>query len=265
MKCADIRKSFVVSETVEEIIEDIKGRPMSSFLHTDFDRFAKFIKDKRVSLVCSGPGCLDNDGEFIDSFDIVARVNNYKMRGFESKVGSRTDLFCSFFGSSIKKSRGELLEDGVRMCIAKCPDAILPETKQFNHAWHRRKNKMLGVDFRYIYQMRSKFWFCETYLPTVDEFMSDVATLGYHIPTTGFWSLMQILKAKPSHLFVTGFDGFRSGIHNVNERWNEKNKGLDPDPYGHDPERELLMIRDGDISKRGTQVSFDKKLTEALE
>jgi len=193
----------------------------------DRDAVRQVIRGRTVGIVGSGPGCLDNAPGLVDSHDIVVRVNNYKL--FPA-TGYRTDVFYSYFGSSIKKSAVELQRDGVRLCMCKCPDAQFIES-----TWHERNGKMLGVDFRPIYARRRDWWFCDTYVPTVDEFLAHFHMLGGHVPTTGFSALLDVLSFEPKHVYMTGFDFFSSRLHNVNERWRKANPG---DPIGHVPDVE---------------------------
>ncbi len=189
------------------------------------------FEGKTVAIVGSGPGCLDNEKGFIESHDVVVRVNNYRL---SRETGYRTDVFYSFFGSSIRKTAAELLCDGVTLCMCKCPDAYAIES-----AWHVRHNKMLGVDFRHIYRRRKDWWFCDTYVPSTEDFLITFDLLGKHVPTTGFSAIQDILSLDPMAVYLTGFDFFRSGLHNVNEPWR---RGNPSDPIGHVPERELAWI-----------------------
>lgn len=165
---------------------------------------------------------------FVDSHECVIRVNNYVMTG--PVTGKRTDIYYSFFGSSIRKRVHELQRDGVKLCICKCPDA-----KFMDSEWHEKNNKPRGTDFRYIYEQRKDFWFCPTYVPTIDEFVAHFNLLGGHVPTTGFAALLDVLSYKPRNIFMTGFDFFQSRIHNLCERWS---LGNPDDPIGHSPEAE---------------------------
>lgn len=209
---------------------------ISTQLHPRFCSAAKVRKTfegKTVAIVGSGPGVLENPIGFVDSHDVVVRVNNYKLSE-DGRTGSRTDVFYSYFGNAIRKTAEELKQDGVRLCMAKCPNGQPIESN-----WHRLNRKMNGVDFRYIYEHRDDWWFCDTYVPTSDEFLEHFEMLEKHLPTTGFCALLDVLKYKPRHVFLTGFDFFQSKVHNVNERW----KGNNPtDPIGHRPdlEREWL-------------------------
>lgn len=208
-----------------------------------------FFKDKSVAIVGSGPGCLDNAPGYIDSFDIAVRVNNYRL---SEPTGFRTDAYYSFFGSSIKKSADELKRDGVRLCLCKCPNAKFMESE-----WHRKNNKPHGVDFRYIYEDRKSWWFCDTYIPSLFEFYDSFELLNKHIPSTGFSALLLVLSCDPESVFLTGFDFFASRIHNVTEPWRPGNPD---DPIGHAPELERAWL-----AKNIARVKMDAALTRIME
>ncbi len=210
-----------------------------------------FFEGKTVAVVGSGPGVLSNNPGFVDSHDVVVRVNNYRL---SIPTGWRTDCHYSFYGTSIRKTREELITDGVKLCICKCPDA-----KPIVSAWHERNGKLNGVDFRSIYKKRADWWFCPVYIPTTDNFMVKFILLNYHMPTTGFAAILDVLGFNPKSVYLTGFDFFRSAIHNVNQPWREKN--LD-DPIGHVPEAELLWLAQNLPS---LPVTCDPDLTKVIE
>lgn len=209
------------------------------------------VEGKFVCLVGSGPGVLDNPKGFVDSHEVVMRVNNYALSG--AITGKRTDIFYSFFGTSIKKRREDLIRDGVKLCVCKCPDAQFMES-----AWHLENNKPRGVDFRYIYQERRDWWFCDTYVPSVAEFLVQFDLLGGHVPTTGFAALLDVLSFRPRSVYMTGFDFFQSNIHNVNQRWRRANPD---DPIGHVPDAERTWLAEN-IER--LPVTMDAQLERAL-
>lgn len=192
------------------------------------------FEGKRVAVVGSAPSCLANPPGLVDSYDVVVRVNNYKLMG--PNTGVRTDVFYSFFGASIKKSVFDLKHDGVTLCMCKCPNAHAIQSD-----WHRENGKMNGVDFRWIYKNRADWWFCDTYIPALEDFLASFELLGKHVPTTGFAACLDVLAFAPKALYATGFDFFRSRRHNVNEPWRQKNND---DPIGHVPERELQWLKE---------------------
>lgn len=174
-----------------------------------------------------------NQPGFIDSFDVVVRVNNYKI--VPPNTGRRTDVFYSYFGNAVKKPAHELVRDGVRLCMCKCPN-----DKAIDSQWHEDRGKTTGTDFRWIYEKRKAWWFCPTYVPTKEDFLTTFYLLGKHVPTTGFSAIVDILSMSPKKIYLTGFDFFTSRKHNIDEPWRS---GDPDDPIGHVPERELEWVR----------------------
>lgn len=194
---------------------------------------------------------LDNAPGFIDSHDTVVRVNNYKV--LSEQTGLRTDVFYSFFGTSIRKAARDLIADGVTLCMCKCPNSYCIDSR-----WHRTTNRMRGVDFRYIYEERANWWFCETYVPEDADFLEKFNLLDEHVPTTGFAAILDIIKFSPKSVYLTGFDFFRSGIHNVSDPWIKRNND---DPIRHEPERELQWLA---ANADSYPLSFDRRLAEII-
>lgn len=196
-----------------------------------FEEVATTFRGKTVAVVGSAPSVLQNEPGYVDGHDVVCRVNNYKTG---PRQGERCDVHYSFYGNSVRKSAAQLQADGVRLCMCKCPDS-----KPIQCDWHERNNKVLGIDFRYIYQTRKDWWFCDTFVPGDARFLATFELLGMHIPTTGFSAVLDILACEPHSVYLTGFDFFTSGTHNVDELW----RSGDPfDPIGHDPMRELTWL-----------------------
>lgn len=215
-----------------------------------FDQVAEIFRGKSVALVGSAPSVLDNEPGFIDSHDLVVRVNNYKL---SDAAGKRTDVHYSFYGSSIRKTAHDLSSDGVKLCMCKCPDS-----QPLDSDWHHRNGKMNGVDFRYIYRTRKMFWFCDTYVPGDASFLQKFNLLQRHIPTTGFAALLDLLECPLDGLYLTGFDFFTSGVHNVDERWAEKNTD---DPICHRPDLEAEWLAS---NAHAYPIAFDEKLREVV-
>ena len=214
------------------------------------ENVAAVLAGKRIALVGSGPGCLDNAPGFVDGHDVVVRVNNHKCG---RPQGRRTDVHYSFYGASIRKTAAELRQEGVKLCMAKCPDS-----KPIQSEWHERHGKQAGIDFRAIYQRRQDWWFCDTYVPTDEEFLAHFNLLGGHVPTTGFSALLDILSYGPASVYLTGFDFFASRIHNVNERWRA---GDPTDPIGHVPAAEAEWLK---TNKDRYPITLDRALRHRL-
>lgn len=216
-----------------------------------FDEVAARIRGKSVAVVGSAPSVLENKPGHVDAHDVVVRVNNYKL---SDRAGYRTDIHFSFYGGSIKKTAEELRRDGVTLCMCKCPDA-----QPLDSDWHERNNKREGIDFRYIYRRRRFFWFCDTYVPGNASFLEKFNLLDKHIPTTGFSAILDMLECGARSVYLTGFDFFSSGKHNVNEPWRA---GDPSDPIGHRPDLEARWIAE---NAHRYPVTFDAKLASMLK
>lgn len=216
----------------------------------DFERVGKYIAGNRVAIVGSGPSVLDNAPGFVDSHDLVIRVNNHKCG---ERAGFRTDIHYSFYGGSIRKTADELKAEGVWLCLCK-----LPNSQPLESEWHRQNGKLAGIDYRYIYEKRAAWWFCDTFIPDDAHFLAKFELLGKHQPTTGFAAILDVLACKPRSVYLTGFDFFTSGIHNVDERWSQKNTD---DPICHRPDLEANWLRqyNGEVP-----MQFDRTMTGLL-
>ena len=69
---------------------------MLSVNFVGIEEVKKRFYGKTVAIVGSAPSCIENNAGFIDGHDLVVRINNYKIDGYENRVGNRTDVFYSF-------------------------------------------------------------------------------------------------------------------------------------------------------------------------
>jgi hypothetical protein len=193
---------------------------------------------------------LDNEPGYVDGHDVVVRVSNYKTG---TAQGFRCDVHYSFYGTSIKVDAARLLADGCELCMCK-----LPDSQPLESAWHRARGKLAGIDYRYIYRQRSYWWPCPVFVPSDERFLAKFELLGNHQPTTGFAAILDVLECEPAAVYLTGFDGFTSGVHNVDEPWRP---GDPSDPIGHRPDLELQWLR---TNRARLHLNFDKRLAAAL-
>lgn len=197
-----------------------------------FSEVAATFRGRRVAVVGSGPGCVENAPGFVDGHDVVVRINNWKTGPAQ---GTRCDVFYSFFGGSIRVSAQEALAAGVRLCVCK-----LPDSQPIDSEWHRARGRLVGIDYTYIYRARAAWWPCPVYVPDDARFLAKFNLLGQHQPTTGFAAILDVLECEPGEVFLTGFDGFSSGVHNVDEKWRP---GDPSDPICHRPDLELAWLK----------------------
>lgn len=211
-----------------------------------FEQVQKFFKGKTVAIVGSAPSVLDNEPGFIDSHDVVLRANNFKL---SAAAGYRCDVHYSFYGMSIRKTVNDLKSCGVKMCMCK-----VPNSKPIESEWHEKNTMQAGIDFRTLYHRRQQFWFCPTFIPDDMHFMQSFWLLKEHIPTTGFAAILDVLACDIASVYLTGFDGFKSGLHNVDEKWRP---GKPDDPIGHRPDLEIALL--GELRKKHP-ITVDKVL-----
>lgn len=204
------------------------------------DEVRDYFKGKRVCVMGSAPSCLDNVGSDIDGYDSVVRVNNFKIVGFEDKVGTKCDVHYSFYGNSIRVNFDYLKLLGVKLHMCKCPNGE-PYAGIYDYAWHRKHAKGdYGYNFEYIYKLRNGKWIAPVYIPDISHYLQLFNFLGCASPTTGFAAIWELIQCELKELYITGFDFFTSKMHNVNEHWRA---GKPDDPLRHEPEREREHVR----------------------
>jgi len=169
------------------------------------NKLIDYIKNKKVLIVGGAPSASKKSKEWYGSFDVIVRCNNYK------KINSdRTDIFFSYFGRNITKTKEELLEDGVKFLINKCPNLNMEEDfKNYD---------IQDKDYRWIYNLRKNWWFCPLISLKKEELINQIELLGGFMPTVGLSAILFFLQyCNPT---IIGFDCFESGIHNLDEEWD---------------------------------------------
>lgn len=78
-------------------------------------RIEALFAGKTVAIVGNGPSeCGKNKGPEIDSHDIVVRINNYQIAGFEKDYGTKTDVWVKCFSDDIKH---DVLDSNIRLIV----------------------------------------------------------------------------------------------------------------------------------------------------
>ena len=88
---------------------------------TPFDLVSRFPEKGSLVIVGSAPSLrASNQGEWIDSFDVVVRFNGCAIRGFEKDVGSRTDILVTNpYSETFHRPPADGLECGMILVIAR--------------------------------------------------------------------------------------------------------------------------------------------------
>lgn len=116
-------------------------RKEGRYLTGRWERRLELPQETRVVLVGNGPAVLGRGlGPQIDAHDFVIRFNNYKIDGHEADVGTRTDLWSTFF----RRIDNPLSHDRV-ICIHENdkPPAEIREAYYLPSAFYDRIRRML--------------------------------------------------------------------------------------------------------------------------
>ncbi|MDD4109934.1 MAG: glycosyltransferase family 29 protein [Clostridia bacterium] len=151
---------------------------------------------KKVIIIGNGSSVLDKkNGEIINSFDIVVRVNDFRIDGYEEYVGNKTDILVTFAVYRLEniKAISEkynfkriLIFDPYDMCKKDDP---LSQYNLFNSI----KNKTYTTQI----------------LNRTDTWIEMSQHHYRHIPwSTGLVAIWTLLK-EYDHIYITGFDYFR--------------------------------------------------------
>jgi len=191
--------------------------------------FKQYIQSSKKLLIVGGaPSANKGSIEWYKQFDVIVRCNNYK------KVNSyRTDIFSSYFGRNIKKTKEELITDGVKYLLCKYPNADMSlELKDYN---------IKDKDYRWVYELRKNWWFKPVVSLTKDNLLEQINLLDGFMPTVGISTILFLLKLK-TPIYIIGFDCFKSDIHNLNEKWDRSGN--------HNIEGEELLLNLLEKSKK---------------
>jgi len=189
------------------------------------DLLQKYIFNKNILIVGGSPSANNKPQEWYDKFEIIVRMNNYKKAN-----NARTDIYFSYFGRNIKKTPLELMRDGVKFLINKCPNSDMTNSlSQYN---------VNMADYRWIYDFRQNWWFRPLVSLSEDQLINQIKLLDGYMPTVGFSAILFFLD-KVETVTIIGFDCFESKIHNLDERWDGSGN--------HNPEKEkeeLLALKE---------------------
>jgi len=215
------------------------------------------FKDKRVAVIGAADTAFEEEnGNYIDSFDIVVRVNKALVSWQpeqEKFIGKRTDvLFHSFYEND-----------------SSVGGPINPERfKRFNlqylvHPTNSPKGYRVHLSYykRHPYRHKTFLLSRQMYRKIDGEFQGIV-------PTTGFFAMMAALNSPCRELYVSGFTFFRTPYspgyrdHLLDKRTNEehiKKQGL------HDPELELKLFQRHLKNSPCKKVILDPGLSSILQ
>lgn len=159
------------------------------------------LSNKSVIVVGNGPSILKHEvGTEIDKFDIVIRVNGFRIKGFEKYCGTKTNIWAAGLATNAERSHLEHKIDEVW--------ALMPYRTIIEEATQKQKRRIYrffnsGVDYPLdkIFHM------------TCDQFANMISTMPVGRPSTGLTAIyvaLNIYNAK--NITLHGFDYFQGAI-----------------------------------------------------
>lgn len=185
-----------------------------------------FIMGKSVLVLGSAQCVASLDPAFMESFDIIVRCNNHK----NFNECTRTDIYYSFLGGSIKKSMEDIIADGAKFVFCRNPN--------MDFSAHVGGKYIPGhsIDATAIYEHRFRIeWFkIPYYIQSYKNYRRNYCLIN-RLLTTGVSAIIDVLRYDPIRLYVAGFDFFTTLIHNVDEPCNMNT--------GHDFTGEFNLVK----------------------
>jgi len=126
-------------------------------------------------------------GGLIDECDVVIRFNEFKIKGYEALVGSKTTIWCSCsLGPRHRK---------------KCREGLAPCKTLWISRWRNKRNKDA------IYSQAIKYGMIPYFVPA-SQLKEVTDAISGKVPSTGLVGLYAALQLFPPPLLTFGFNHF---------------------------------------------------------
>lgn len=212
--------------------------------------FADFVRDKTVVLVGPAPSIIGTkQGKYIDSFDIIIRLNKALPipEHLKEDIGSKTDILYNCLNPKphcggkinfevLKKNNVEYL------C---CPyPPIYPFKKNIDAFKKNNKGFIKFKHFDTDYYLRLKKWM-------------------HTNPNTGVCAILDILRYPIKSLYVTGITFFKGGYYKEYRNQNEKQVLALMAKYNfHQQEGQKKYMKK--VLQRDERITMDKTLKDIV-
>jgi hypothetical protein len=220
------------------------------------DKYKSFLKNKRVAIVGPSQSAFFNkNGKYIDSFDIVVRINRgiELVEGQESFLGSQTDVLYNSLDCDIL-SGGVLTGVDDQINFICCPYSV--EEHTYNDA--------------YIESLFDKFNIRFINTEVYNKLKLDTKSRI----NSGFGAIVDLLQHDIQQLFITGIDFYRSFYHpsyckerNRSATVEDIEKELEfkqhDDENHHNPDRQYAYFKE--LVASDTRVIMDPFLNKIIE
>jgi hypothetical protein len=220
------------------------------------EKYKNFLENKRVAIVGPSESAFFNEnGKYIDSFDIVVRINRgiELVQGKESFIGSKTDiLYNSLDFNIISGGTLEGVNDQVKFIC--CPYSI--EEHTYNDTFITSVFDKFNI----------RFIDTEVYNKLKLDTQSRI--------NSGFGAIVDLLQYNVQQLFITGIDFYRSFYHK--NYCSERNRSVTvkaieeelefkqyTDANHHNPDRQYAYFKE--IVNNDTRILLDPFLTKIIK
>jgi len=223
----------------------------------DFGRFTEAeylqsIRGKKVIIV--GPaGYLQGKGlgEWIDSFDLVVRVNHAVPVAFPEDYGARTDVLYHILSHRNPALSHKTLVDRSEVL----------EWKKAGIKWLVSRHSAISKRVREIGPVINSLvpWCCMHHTFYAKAKM----TIGSKSPNTGIAAIMHLLSVNIRSLHIVGFDLYKTGVYPGYGDVGENEDALEINDRWHDTNAQVAYLKT--LIKRDNRVHIDEHLSEILE
>lgn len=215
------------------------------------------FKGKKVAVIGAADSAFEKEnGNYIDSFDVIVRVNKAPHSWSPEKakfIGSRTDVLFHSFYENTDSGGGPIdfelyAEQGIQFIVN--PNNNIKGLRTHLNYFKRNLNNKIT----YFLPRR----LCKKM--TVD--------FGIIIPTVGYSALYTVLNSKCKEVFITGFTFFKTPYandyreHLKDKKANEnhlKKQGI------HDPGLEFILFKKELNKRESGNINMDARLLGILK
>jgi len=174
------------------------------------------VKDKSVIIVGPSPHLKGEKlGSFIDSFDIVVRINEFFVESQKEDYGSKTNIaFLNLASASIDyyKAIVNKYKDKIdTIDLIVCPmrtDQVLPYNDR-------------NLNDENIFSNYEKIGIKNNFYHIGDEYNRSITSRLSHDPTSGIITLISLLESPAKKVFLTGYSFYLTETN-----WNDETNNL---------------------------------------
>lgn len=183
---------------------------MKNKINIDPD-FLKLVKGKKVALIGPSPHLMNKDiGSYIDTYDLVCRVNNLiPLEEMRKDYGSRVDIYVDSFATPWIYETYDAINKNIdffeQLKFVVCPVIKSQHSETDYLQWDNNRTSPVVDNFNLINRFGLPF-----YWVGVQDYKSLYSRIG-HEPNSGMLSAMLLLESQVEELFVTGFSFYLGG------------------------------------------------------